>query len=177
VGGRYNERSARSQLEGRAYEEGQTSVSGPDEFGGDRVAEHRTAQNELWNPQEERFYGNRDDSSSTAGGGGRWHYPANFDDTEPGTPIETGKKKKKKEKKDRWARTEDAYSQPSDGSSRKKRKSSSRKKDDTYSTRSGSTTQFPEDPEGGLYGNSEPSHRANPPTERRTESAEFDHQF
>ncbi|KAJ7721699.1 hypothetical protein B0H14DRAFT_3007576 [Mycena olivaceomarginata] len=40
--------------------------------------------------------------------GGRWHYPANFDDA--AAPSKSSKKKKKGDKKDRWARTEDAYS-------------------------------------------------------------------
>lgn len=92
----------------------------------------------LWDPrQDEHFYGQRraqgSGSVSTGtgsgggggggGGGGRWRYPANFDDTEPVSPIagmeigqDGGKKKKNrgllgvgsKKKKDRWALSEDA---------------------------------------------------------------------
>jgi hypothetical protein len=51
------------------------------------------------------------------------------------------KKKKKKEKKDRWARTEDAYSLSEERATRKKSKKKKRS----------ATAEFPEDAEGGLY--------------------------
>ena len=70
---------------------------------------------------------------------------------------------RKKDKKDRWARTEDAYAAQEEGSTRR-RKSKKRRSAaaavvdaDTYSQRSESTTEFPEDPEGGLYGDRRPT--------------------
>lgn len=83
---------------------------------------------------------------------GRWRYPANFDDADP-----PKHKKEKKAKKDRWARTEDAYSASEEQSRR--RKSKKKKKKDNRSSIAGdsinsrdSTTEFPEAAEGGLYG-------------------------
>lgn len=126
---------------------------------------------QLWSPQEETYYGQRsqqqqqngDSASLRTTGSSRWHYPANFEDTIP-EPSRKKSSKKKKEKKDRWARTEDAYSASQDAvyssSSGSKRRKSKKKKstltpdDDTYSRQSGSTTEFPEDAEGGLYGDS-----------------------
>lgn len=74
--------------------------------------------------------------------------------------------KKKKGKKDRWARTEDAYSMSEEQGKKKKKKKRSVKRTsdvdgDTYSRRSGSTTEFPEDAEGGLYGDSRAAGDAN----------------
>lgn len=116
----------------------------------------RNGNGGLWNPEEESYYGRND--SSSVGSGGRWHYPANFDDAVVSSPVD-GPSKKKKIKKDRWARTEDAYSLSEEqGRKKKKKKKSARRTaegdGDTYSRRSGSTTEFPEDPEGGLYGES-----------------------
>ena len=90
----------------------------------------------------------------TNGSGGRWHYPANFEDAMP-EPARK-KSKKRKDKKDRWARTEDAYS-IGDGETSARRKKSSRKRratvdSDTVSRQSDQTNDFPEDAEGGLYG-------------------------
>lgn len=95
-------------------------------------------------------------NSVGSSGSGRWHYPANFEDA----IVEPSKKKskKKKEKKDRWARTEDAYSlgeAESEGRSRKRKSKKKRRTNgdlETASRRSNSTTEFPEDAEGGLYG-------------------------
>lgn len=135
---------------------------------------------DLWSPQEETYYGQRsqqqngngngDSASVRTAGSGRWHYPANFEDTiaEPSRK----KSKKKKEKKDRWARTEDAYSvnQEYSSSSGSKRRKSKKKRstigpdDETYSRQSGSTTEFPEDPEGGLYGDTRHETEANKKT-------------
>ena len=97
---------------------------------------------------------------NTSGSGGRWRYPANFDDAEPARKKSL--RKGKKDKKDRWARTEDAYAAQEEGSVRrkksKKRRSAAAAVDaDTYSQRSGSTTEFPEDAEGGLYGDRRPT--------------------
>lgn len=151
-----------------------SSVLGPDARAkkGDRQRGER-----LWDEGDERYYGQRDGArrstgsldSSTAsggassGGGGRWHYPANFEDT---LPSETTTKKKKKMKKDRWARTEDAYNAPP-SASKKHRKSKKNRStvggaeaDGTggdYNRSSAPASlddgpSFPEDAEGGLYG-------------------------
>lgn len=115
----------------------------------------RRADGELWRPDDESYYGaNGDAASGTSESGGRWHYPANFDDAVP----DGGSKKKKKrpDKKDRWARTEDAYSISEEGSGKKKKKKrtkSTAPDADSYS-QANVSTEFPEDAEGGLYGGS-----------------------
>lgn len=154
---RYNDRLPRSTLEAQPYEEGQEAGSSVDLSEENTRANGRTG--EYWNPEEERYYGKNGDSSSVlTGGSGRWRYPANFEDT---TSAPKKSSKKKKEKKDRWARTEDAYAQEESGSRRKKskkRRSTAVADDvDTYTRRSESTSEFPEDPEGGLYGDHRPA--------------------
>ncbi|KAI0695698.1 hypothetical protein BC835DRAFT_1345348 [Cytidiella melzeri] len=159
--GRYNERNPHSTLADQQYEDGQEGGSSIDLSNEGEGSRHRNGNTgEYWNPDEEQFY-NPDPSSTNGSGGGRWHYPANFEDT----TLDSSRKKsikKKKEKKDRWARTEDAYSINESGAPKKKkskkRKSTVNSLDgDTYSRASGSTTEFPEDPSGGLYsGNSQP---------------------
>jgi hypothetical protein len=137
----------------------------------------------LWSPSDERFYGQNDRSSASVetASTGRWHYPANFDDA---IPAETPRKKKSK--KDRWERTADAYSQAEDGSRRKKskKKRSTADAGSTYSR--GSTNDFPEDPEGGLYGPSRPARQerdlpdvpgGNGPAGSRNSEEVFSHQF
>jgi hypothetical protein len=79
------------------------------------------------------------------------------------------KKKKKKEKKDRWARTEDAYSLSEERAARKKSKRKKSKSD----ARSLETTEFPEDAEGGLYRAGTAGESANGGTEVDV----FSHQF
>ena len=90
-------------------------------------------------------------------------------------------KKKKKIKKDRFARTEDAYSITDDTTPRKKKKSSKRTTiadDDTYSARSGSTGQVPEDPEGGHYGDIAKGGGAQSNGSAQVnDETNFDHQF
>ncbi|KAI0636756.1 hypothetical protein C8Q77DRAFT_1049553 [Trametes polyzona] len=183
---RYNERLPRSDLEGRPYEEGQEGSSSVDLPSEEQSARGRTnGDGGLWNPREERYYGQNADSSSVlTSGSGRWHYPANFEDAAP-APSRKKSSKKKKEKKDRWARTEDAYSlQEGDGSTRRrksKRKSKVAADDDTYSRRSDSTTEFPEDPEGGLYGDRRPAAATSPDREpdnaRTTDDVIFNHEL
>lgn len=184
---RYSERNPHSTLEGQQYEDGQLPGAGPDDHGGPRRERERAAADgELWNPTEEQFYGaGNNDSGSTTTGAGRWHYPINADDAlpAPDTPRSGGGGKKKKEKKDRWARTEDAYASRDDGARKKKKK---RRDTDERSTRSAASTGFPEDAEGGLYG--EP-HRPSPVRDDSGASApaaggsaraggdEFNHQF
>jgi hypothetical protein len=115
------------------------------------------------------------------GSSGRWHYPANFEDAVPssgGSSKRSGKKKK--DKKDRWARTEDAYSLSEEQTKRKKSK---RKKSKSTignsSVQTNDSTEFPEDAEGGLYGD----RRAGQPEERQANGGVtkvedvFSHQF
>ncbi|KAL7283571.1 LOW QUALITY PROTEIN: hypothetical protein ACG7TL_003006 [Trametes sanguinea] len=158
---RYNERLPRSTLEDRPYEEGQeggSSIDLPSEEAGARPRNNTNGSSGYWDPREERYYGQNGDASSVnTAGSGRWRYPANFEDAVPEPSRK--KSKKKKEKKDRWARTEDAYSVAESSTRRRKSKKKSKGAvdDDTYSRRSESTTEFPEDPEGGLYGDRRPA--------------------
>jgi len=125
----------------------------------------------LWGPDDERYYANNASTSS----GGRWRYPANFEDAV--LPSEGSKRgKKKKEKKDRWARTEDAYSISEQQQSRKKSKRRKSRSSVAPSTISGdSTVGYPEDPEGGLYGNTQ---AAEGETNGQTNTDEiFNHEF
>lgn len=104
----------------------------------------------MWRPEDESFYGANGDAASQ-NSSKRWHYPANFDDA----AVTNGGGSKKKKKKDRWARTEDAYSISEEGSTKKKKKKRSKstaRDADTYSRNSQDTSEFPEDAEGGLYG-------------------------
>ncbi len=113
----------------------------------------RAGDGELWNAQEEQFYGQSNGSGETRSH--RWHYPANFDDAAEGlAPGSNAPKKKKKIKKDRFARTEDAYSITEDTNRRKKKRTNRTAVDgeSTYSRGGESTDQVPEDPEGGNYG-------------------------
>ncbi|KAH9951905.1 hypothetical protein B0H21DRAFT_714798 [Amylocystis lapponica] len=156
--GRYNDRLPRSTLEGQAYEDGQEGGSSIDlSAEGNEAGQRQNGNGAYWNPNEERYYGQNSDSASVRTGGsasGRWRYPANFEDA----VGEKKKSRKKKDKKDRWARTEDAYSLGEEGAGSTKRRKSKKKHrstvgdSDTYSRGSSSTTEFPEDAEGGLYG-------------------------
>jgi hypothetical protein len=150
---RYNDRLPQSTLEGRPYEEGQehgSSVDISSEGGHGANRQQRGENGELWRPEDESYYGNKDEGSS----GGRWRYPANFDDAV--MPSSSSKRiKKKKEKKDRWARTEDAHSVAEQQSthrkkSKKKKSKTSIADESTYSRDEGNG--YPEDAEGGLYG-------------------------
>jgi len=155
---RYNDRLPASALEGQEYEEGE--VAGPsreDSITNPDGARSAPAAADLWHEEDERYYnqnGNGDNRSVDSGsGGGRWHYPANFEDTMPSMDVGGGGKKKKK--KDRWARTEDAYANPDDGSTRKKKKKKKNRSTvgdgDSFDRRSGGSMDVPEDPEGDPY--------------------------
>ena len=163
---RYNDRLPQSTLEGQAYEEGQEHGSSVDISLEGGTARRRQPNEELWHAEDERFY-NPDKSSAPSSG--RWHYPANFDDVEP---ISTGKRgKKKKEKKDRWERTQDAYSMTSESDSGKKKKR--RRKSSEAAGSITTRDEFPEDPEGRLYG----ERPQVPDEEQTTEEQVFNHQF
>ncbi|KAI0032278.1 hypothetical protein K488DRAFT_50235 [Vararia minispora EC-137] len=154
---RYNERNPHSTLEDQAYEAGQIAGSTSSlPTGSAPVRSQRTG--ELWNQDDEHYYNANNDSGSVQSSS-RWRYPANFEDTMPPEPP-----KKKKVKKDRHARTEDAYTMPDDSGNRrrKKKKRSNRAPVDDYAANysRSSLGDGPENPEGGVYGRSEPQ-RAN----------------
>lgn len=184
---RYNERNPNTTLAGQQYEEGQTRGDTADDYGENRPARQPgEGEHDLWNPSEESFYTDEQRASALEGGRSRgWHYPANFNEA---LPPEGSKKKKKdsSSKKDRWARTEDAYNKPAP-----ERRKSRRSRPETSSMRTDSTTDIPEDAEGGLYGSSQPA-RSNgatydtpnrdgsrtPPARRpANEAEEFAHTF
>ncbi|KAF8654135.1 hypothetical protein AX16_003666 [Volvariella volvacea WC 439] len=168
---RYNDRLPNSTLDGQPYEEGQAPSIASAE---DTTATNPKRQNSgLWRPEDESYYNPEPVQSSSSST--RWRYPTNFQDVEPLDPLP--KSKKKKEKKDRWARTEDAYSMSADqGRKKKSKRKKSRTSLATDSSRD-STIEFPEDPEGGLYGS-----RLNPTTQengksKTTDDDVFRHEF
>jgi hypothetical protein len=164
-------------------EEGQNPAASNVSLTGESAAppQRRDGNGELWNAEDEQYYSQSNGSSETRSG--RWHYPANFDDATANPALESSTpKKKKKVKKDRFARTEDAYSISEDTTRRKKKKRTNRSAvvddESTYSRGSESTTQVPEDPEGGHY--SERAERAGAQGEdgaRAEDNTVFDHQF
>ncbi|KIK57832.1 hypothetical protein GYMLUDRAFT_46043 [Collybiopsis luxurians FD-317 M1] len=172
---RYQDRLPQSTLEGQPYEEGQEGGSSLSISSDDVNGRPRQQDGALWGAEEEHYYNANQSNSS----GGRWHYPANFDDAVlPSSGSKRGKKKK--EKKDRWARTEDAYN-ISEQQSKKRTKKKKSRSSLAPSTVSGddSTTGYPEDPEGGLYGNTQAveEHSEEPQGQRATNDDVFSHQF
>ncbi|KAJ7582712.1 hypothetical protein C8J56DRAFT_955547 [Mycena floridula] len=163
---RYNDRLPTSTLEGRPYEEGQEQGSSVD-LSSDGHPQ-RQPNGDLWRPEDEQYYG----ADASASSGGRWRYPANFDDA---VQPSSKRGKKKKEKKDRWARTEDAYSiseQQSQKKKSKRKKSKASLASETYS-RGDESTEFPEDAEGGLYSSKDtPAVPA-----KTTDETVFNHEF
>ena len=162
---RYNERAPRSTWEGAEYAEGQEPVDSSVDLSNDH-GNNNPRSGELWRPEDEQYYGKNQTNKPQ----GRWQYPANFDDVTP----DTGSPRKKKSKKDRWARTEDAYVREAEASERRKRKKSKKNKSDTHSRASGSTTDFPEDAEGGLYGDRIDTNQSQ---SDRAKDNVFEHQF
>ncbi|PFH54355.1 hypothetical protein AMATHDRAFT_53288 [Amanita thiersii Skay4041] len=167
---RYNDRLPQSTLEGVPYEEGQEAQSSLDSSLEGRDSRQKQG-NGLWKNEEETYYSKPDNRSS-----GRWRYNPDFDDSMLSSPPKQGGKKKK-EKKDRWARTEDAYTQSEEHSRRKKSKKKRRSAmpDGSLSSRD-STTEFPEDPDGGLYGDRS-QHTNEVPTKDATTDEVFRHEF
>ncbi|KAG8894436.1 hypothetical protein FRB99_001263 [Tulasnella sp. 403] len=174
---RYDERLPQSAHVGQEVEEGQVPDREQDE------ANRPSGSNgdQLWTGEEETFYGRRDTPGSAAqsesSGGGRWHYPANFDEAEPSTPVAPKKSRlgKKKDKKDRWARTEDAHANP-----QKKKKKSKRSSDGMERWDNRSSTSIPEEPEdavGGLYGESRAIAAPSAEARRVEEDQALNHQF
>ncbi|TBU65600.1 hypothetical protein BD310DRAFT_864437 [Dichomitus squalens] len=176
---RYNERLPHSALENQPYAEGEVGGSSIDLSEENNAPRARGPNGEFWDPNEERYYGQNGDAASTATqGSGRWRYPANFDDAVP--PTKKAAKKGKKDKKDRWARTEDAYAAQEEGSGRRKKSKKRRSPAadaETYSQRSESTTEFPEDPEGGLYGDRRPPAEERDGLRRTTSEEIFNHEL
>lgn len=174
---RYNDRAPRSTWEGAAYAEGQepggSSVDVPNGEAANNT--HSGENDELWRPEDERYYATNENRKSQ----GRWHYPANFDNTIP--DAESPAPRKKKSKKDRWARTEDAYVREAEASERRKRKKPKKNRvdePDTRSRASGSTTEFPEDAEGGLYRDGSNTNESQSVVQDKTKGEElFNHQF
>jgi hypothetical protein len=179
---RYEERLPNSTLDDRPVEEGQNPNASNLNSSTDSVAQARRGPDgQLWNAEEEQFYGQSNGSSESRSR--RWHYPANFDDANVSPELGSGTlKKKKKVKKDRFARTEDAYSIPEDTTRQRKKKRSNRSTidDDAHSERSGSTApEVPEDPEGGRYSDVAThgvGHHSTADTRVEVQT-DFDHQF
>lgn len=159
---RYDERLPRSALDNQPLEAGQNPEASSVSLSSESAPSRRKAgDGELWNAQEEQFYGQSNGSGESRSH--RWHYPANFDDASASpAPGSSAPKKKKKIKKDRFARTEDAYSITEETTRRKKKRTNRTTVDDesTYSRGSESTGQVPEDPEGGQYSGSSRARQA-----------------
>ncbi|KAG2037271.1 hypothetical protein BDR03DRAFT_957842 [Suillus americanus] len=154
--GRYNDRNANSALDEQPLEEGQVS---PSRSTTQDSSTKPTNSGALWKADDESFYNPEREGSmrSAESGSSRWHYPANFNDIVPGAGDAPARKKKKK--KDRWARTEDAYTAPEQKKRKKKSKNCSTTGDggdleSTYSRRAESSVdlEVPEDAGGGTYG-------------------------
>ena len=171
---RYNDRVPRSTWEGAEYAEGQEPADSSIDLSNENSANNtRSGTNgDLWRPEDEQYYGKNENRKSQ----GRWHYPANFDDA-----ILDANPSRKKSKKDRWARTEDAYVREAEASERRKRKKKKRSAvgmQDTNSRASGSTTEFPEHAEGGLYGDRANTSESQPAVQDGTRGEDpLNHQF
>ncbi|RXW15067.1 hypothetical protein EST38_g10785 [Candolleomyces aberdarensis] len=156
--GRYKDRLPNSAYEGQPLAEGQEgSTSDIASLNGQ--PKRRNTSDGLWQPEDEQYYNT--DQNSANSGGGRWHYPANFDDAVMDSAmLKKSKKKSKSDKKNRWERTQDAYSLPPDDEDTGRKKKSKKKKrrssvtTDSIQSQDDSVQEYPEDPEGGLYGNS-----------------------
>lgn len=154
--GKYKDRNPDSDYDQQPLEDGQVGPS--------RAVTHDSADNTprngdgLWRPDDESYYSAEHEGNlQVSESGGRWRYPANFNDSLPGDAPT-----KKKKKKDRWARTEDAYTAP--GQKKKKKKSKNRSTvgdaadlDSTNSQHTESTAalEVPEDATRRAYGERE----------------------
>jgi len=177
---RYDERLPNSTLDNQPVEEGQNPEIASLSSSTDQTR-RRGADGELWNAQDEQYYNQSNGSSESRSQ--RWHYPANFDDASASPDLGSSTlKKKKKAKKDRFARTEDAYTMPEDTTRRRKKKRSNRSTvgdDDVRSERSGSTApEAPEAPEVGHYGDAAGRGAARSAGDTQVQvETNFDHQF
>lgn len=119
----------------------------------------------LWGPDDESYYSNNNASTSS---GGRWRYPANFEDADIANEGP----------KDRWARTEDAYSISKQQKKKKKTKRRKSRSSVAPSTISGdSAVGYPEDAEGGLYGNTQAVEEQTAEPSGHTNADVFNHEF
>jgi len=171
---RYDERLPRSALEGQPLEEGQEPASSIDLS---VMENERSQQNgDLWRPEDEQYY--NAEQKPAGASSGRWRYPANFEDVEP---IEPPKRiKKKKEKRDRWERTNDAYSMADENSAKKKKKRKGKNAETASTVTNDSGEAFPEDPDGGLYGERQkPGDSTSTPVQKNKTADEviFDHEL
>lgn len=132
---RYGERLPHSTLENQAYEEGQLPDSSDNRSTSPSTAP--PGHSEYWREDEEHFYdesqsrnphGESTQSLHSDASGGRWTYPANFNEA----VIEGGSRRKSRSsKKDRWARTEEAYSNAGgEGNSVRRKKKKKRSSED-----------------------------------------------
>ncbi|KIY50856.1 hypothetical protein FISHEDRAFT_64452 [Fistulina hepatica ATCC 64428] len=149
---RYRDRLPQSTLEGQAYAEGQ-EADGSSMSLEDRTPRANGSNGEdYWRAEDEQYYTANNRSTTSTG---RWRYPANFDDTIASPPSSSQRhKSKSKNKKDRFARTEDAYSLSEEADRRRKhkRKKNKSSRASTYSRTTDGSAEFPESAEGGLYG-------------------------
>ncbi|KAF5315796.1 hypothetical protein D9611_004694 [Ephemerocybe angulata] len=156
---RYKDRLPRSAYEGQPLAEGQENGPASDLSTVEGGVKRQQTGNNLWQPEDEQYY--NADKNSTNSNQSRWHYPANFDDAVMDSAMlkQSKKKKKSSDKKNRWERTQDAYSlPPEDEDSGRKRKSKKKKRRssvaaDSIQSQDDTATEYPEDAEGGLYGN------------------------
>ncbi|KAH9050768.1 hypothetical protein EDB84DRAFT_1555385 [Lactarius hengduanensis] len=159
---RYDERLPSSTLNDQPLEEGQNPQASNVSLSSESAPSRRRAGNgELWNAEEEQFYGQNNGSGESRSS--RWHYPANFDGATASPALSSSApKKKKKIKKDRFALDDES----------------------TYSRGSESAGQVPEDPEGVQYGSSSRARQTGVQDTgtgtggaRADDDAVFDHQF
>jgi len=181
---RYDERLPRSALDDQSLEDGQNPEASSVSLSSESANPRRGAANgELWSAQDEQYYGQSNGSSESRSH--RWRYPANFDEATASPAVGSSTpKKKKKIKKDRFARTEDAYSINEDTTRRRKKRSKRTTVDDesTYTRGSESTNQLPENPEGGQYGDRSHAKQAGVPGTGTggapaNDETVFEHQF
>ncbi|KZT09544.1 uncharacterized protein LAESUDRAFT_646253 [Laetiporus sulphureus 93-53] len=153
---RYNERLPSSSLRDQPYAQGEIAGSNPSLASneGGETRPNASASGEFWNRSEEHYYGANGDRASVESTSTRWRYPANFEDATPPADGQKKNRRKKKDKKDRWARTEDAYSIADTESGTHGRKSKKKSRTATVDSDTWShdpPAELPEDPEGGFY--------------------------
>ncbi len=134
----------------------------------------RSEQNgEFWRPEDERYYNPEQKTAATPSG--RWRYPANFEDVEPIEPPK--RSKKKKDRKDRWERTNDAYNMADENAAKKKKKKKRKNSEVASTVTTDSGEAFPEDPDGGLYGERQKPTASTSVERRTTDNVIFDHEL
>ncbi|KAK7693711.1 hypothetical protein QCA50_003283 [Cerrena zonata] len=164
--GRYNDRLPRSTLEDAPYAEGQNGGGSSVDVSLEGQDPNQQRGGELWSPQEETYYGQRsqqqqngDTASVRTGGSGAMALSCETSKIRlRNLHGRRARRRKRRRIGGRGRKMRIPVNQ--DSSSGSKRRKSKKKRstimpdDDTYSRKSGSTSEFPEDPEGGLYGDS-----------------------